>query len=246
MKSNLMCHVVAGYPSANGCVELLLGMQKIGVGIIEVQIPFSDPIADGETIMQANDKALKNGMDVKSSFAIISRARAKGLDKTIYVMSYTQKLIHFGIDNFCEQAKRAGVNGLIIPDLPYDSKEYELLVKSAKYNSLHIVPVISPGMNKARLAGALSGKSPLIYLTSIKGITGNKLKVTRNLKSSAEQIRQLSPNSEIAIGFGLQNSKDVSQILRYADKAVVGSAAIRKIEKSGINEALNFIEKLSN
>lgn len=241
----LMCHVVAGYPSKESCIELMLGMQQAGVGVIEVQIPFSDPIADGETIMQANDRALENGMDTASSFELIKTARKRGLKTNLYLMSYVQKVIHYGIENFVHEAVAADAAGLIIPDLPFDSPEYERILEALAANQLEIVPVISPGMSKRRLADDLAGRPRLIYLTSTKGITGNKLSVSDGLGKLSEAARELSPGSTLAIGFGIQTKQDVSDVLEIADIAVVGSAVIREVEKSGVQKGLDLIKNLA-
>jgi tryptophan synthase alpha subunit len=243
MKS-IMTHVVAGYPSEKECIELLLEMQKAGVGIIEVQIPFSDPIADGETIMRANDVALEDGMNIERSFQLIEAARKKGLNGEIYIMSYVQKLLHYGIADFCRRAKSSGAKGLIVPDLPYDSPEYGILAEAAKSNSLQIVPVISPGMSDERLKEDLKNKNELVYLTSTKGITGNSLSMSKGLEQLCRKARAISPGSKLAIGFGVQSREDVAEILEMADIAVVGSAVIREVEKSGVKGALKMIRAL--
>jgi tryptophan synthase alpha subunit len=242
----LMTHVVAGYPSEKECIELLLGMQKTGVTIMEVQIPFSDPIADGETIMRANDVALENGMSIEKSFQLIETARKKGLNSEIYIRSYVQKLLHYGVADFCRRAEASGAKGLIIPDLPYDSPEYGILAEAAKSSSLQIVPVISPGMSDERLNEDLKSKCELVYLTSTKGITGNSLSVSRGLEQLCRKVRAISPGSKLAIGFGVQSREDVAEILDMANIAVVGSAVIREVEKSGVKGALKFIKALIN
>ncbi|HYF96671.1 MAG TPA: tryptophan synthase subunit alpha [Patescibacteria group bacterium] len=245
MANKLMCHVVTGYPSVTECIELIIGMDKLGVKHIEVQIPFSDPIADGETIMQANDIALASGIDTKSSFRLIKEVTDKGISAKVYIMSYSQKLINCGIDDFCQQASSVGVTGLIIPDLPYDSPEYETLISGAKKNSLDIVPVVSPGMSTERLGGVLRNSGKLVYLTSTKGITGNKLLVSGELGEAAARVKQLKPDAKLAVGFGIQKSEDVDQVLEIADLAVIGSSVIRRIEKSGVTGGLKFIKSLS-
>ncbi len=242
--SNLMTHVVAGYPDEKSCIELLLKMQEAGVRTMEVQIPFSDPIADGETIMIANDKALELGMTTKKSFDLIKTAGKSGLKADIYIMSYTQKLISFGIDSFCAQAKSARAKGLIIPDLPYDADEYDTVSKAAAKYGLEIVPVVSPGMEESRLKKCVTHAGNLIYLTSIKGITGNKLKLDASLEKTAKKIKTFRPESKLAIGFGIETKKDVDNILRFADMAVVGSSVIRRINKAGIKGAVEFIAEL--
>lgn len=240
----LMTHVVAGYPSAEECLELIVGMDKLGVGLIEVQIPFSDPIADGETIMRANDVALENGMNINGSFRLIKQASAK-VSAKIYIMSYVQKIIHVGIEEFCKRANDAGVKGLIVPDLPFDSPEYEILHAAAKKNSLEIIPVVSPGMELSRLKKDLAERSSLVYVTSTKGITGNKLNVTGELGRLCKDVRDISPHAKVAVGFGIQSKQDVKNVLKIADIAVVGSSVIREINKSGVSGTLKFISALT-
>lgn len=243
--NKLMTHMVAGYPSTDECIELMLGMQRLGVGIIEIQIPFSDPIADGETIMRANDVALENGMSIEKSFELIQQARKTGLETPVYVMSYLQKVIHLGARQFCAQAADCGASGLIIPDLPFDSPEYEELELAAKANLLQLVPVISPGMEESRLSSVLPNNEGLVYLTSMKGITGKSLSVSEELTQLAERIKKDCPKLTLAIGFGVQSAQDVKEILAIADMAVAGSSVIREIEKSGVNSGLKFIENLT-
>ena len=242
--NKLMTHVVAGYPSEKDCVELLLKMQASGVGTMEVQIPFSDPIADGETIMIANDKALELGMTTKKSFELIKTARKSGLKADIYIMSYAQKLVSFGIDSFCAEAKSAGAKGLIIPDLPFDADEYTAVSKTVAKYGLEIVPVVSPGMEESRLEKCVANAGSLIYLTSIKGITGNKLKLNASLGKTTKRIKKLKPDARLAIGFGISSRKDVDEILQIADLAVVGSSVIRRINKTGVDGAVKFLAEL--
>lgn len=239
-----MCHVVAGYPSEKQCVELLLKMQSAGIRTIEVQIPFSDPIADGETIMIANDKAIEHGMTTKKSFDLIKAARKLGLKADIYIMSYTQKLVSFDIENFCKQAHSACAKGLIVPDLPIEAEEYSMLSAKAGEYSLEIVPVVSPDSSEERLNKSIDTAGQLIYLTSTKGITGNKLKLNKPLIKTAKEIKRQKPDAKLAIGFGIETKQDVEAILRIADMAVLGSSVIRKIEKSGSRGAIDFINQL--
>lgn len=244
MINKLMTHVVAGYPSEKKCVDLLLGMQNIGIRTIEVQIPFSDPIADGETIMIANDKAIEQGMTTQKSFNLIKSAKKQGLESDIYIMSYVQKVISFGAENFCKKAKIASAKGLIIPDLPIDTEEYGLLSGLAKKDGLEIVPVVSPGMEKERLDKDISSAENLIYLTSIKGITGSKLALNKPLKQVAKEIKKRRPDCNLAVGFGIESKADIEEVLRIADIAVLGSSIIRKVDKSGVSGAVRFLSVL--
>jgi tryptophan synthase alpha subunit len=183
-------------------------------------------------------------VNTNGSFELIGKAREKGLKTEVYIMSYAQKVFHFGPAGFCRAAKKAGASGLIVPDLPFDSPEYEKLSKETKKNSLEIVPVVSPGMEPARLERALEGRRGLVYLTSRKGITGNQMEVSAGLKKLCADTRKIAPGARLAVGFGVSSRRDVSEIIRIADLAVVGSSIIRAVEKGGIKSGLKLIANL--
>lgn len=243
MNNKLMTHVVAGYPTATQCIELMIGMQNAGVYAIEVQIPFSDPSADGPTIMMANDVALDNGMTVKNCFDLIIIARRQGLTCPIYAMSYANKLLSYGLVNFCNEAKNADVAGLIVPDLPFDTPEYIDLHAICSTLNLDIVPVMSPGMTRERLMQSGLKSSKLIYLTSTKGITGKEIIIQQELTDFACTIRENS-NCLIALGFGIRCLEHVHMALKIADVAVIGSELIREVDQNGIPSTLDFIRRL--
>jgi tryptophan synthase alpha subunit len=239
----LMCHVVAGYPTAEACLRLLQGMQRAGVAAIEVQIPFSDPIADGATIMEANDVALAGGMTTAGSFVLIEQARSAGVDTDLYIMSYFQKVRHFGLAEFCEQAAQCAVKGLIIPDLPHDSPEFLNLSQLAAKHQLQLVPVLSPGMLPERLKAVLAGNPQTLYLTSTQGITGNRYAPAKQLRQLVTAIQNQSP-ATIMIGFGITSIADVTEVLSIGDIAVVGSAVIKQLQNANVDKTLNYIKTL--
>jgi tryptophan synthase alpha subunit len=243
MKNKLMTHIVAGYPTKAQSVELLLRMQTAGVTAVEVQIPFSDPVADGPTIMMANDAAIRNTVTVRASFSIVNVARQKGLVIPVYLMTYANKLVSYGLQKFCMDAKACGAVGLIIPDLPIGSSEYNQTKRHCDGKGLDLIPVLSPGMSDVRLALYMSGLSKLVYVTSTKGITGKELGIHKDLLVLINKIR-LSSSCEIALGFGIRNRSDVQKALKRADIAVIGSEVIRVIEKDGLEKATDFIKTL--
>ncbi|HEX5744307.1 MAG TPA: tryptophan synthase subunit alpha [Candidatus Saccharimonadales bacterium] len=236
--NKLMCHVVAGYPDADACLGLMKGMQKAGAAAIEVQIPFSDPIADGETIMRANDVALEGGMTTAKSFELIKQA---GLGCDVYVMSYIQKVLHCGFEAFCEAVAKAGAKGLIIPDLPHESPEHKELLRLCRNYKLELVPVFSPGMPRERLKAALEDDPKCVYVTSRKGITGSEYAGGGELKRFVDDIRNQS-DAEVMIGFGISTPQDVKDALELGDVAVVGSAFIKELQKSG--DSLSLVKEL--
>lgn len=244
MNKALMCHVVAGFPDKPACLELLAGLHQAGVAAIEVQIPFSDPIADGETIMQANDVALEAGMTTAGSFKLIQDARRQGIDTDIYVMSYLQKVRHFGLDDFCRQAASCGVKGLIIPDLPYDSPEFDSLRGRAARHKLELVPVLSPGMPVSRLRAVLAFEPASVYVTSQRGITGNKYTPAEQLNQLVADIRK-QPKVKVMIGFGITTPADVADALSIGDMAVVGSAIVKAVQTAGPEGAITYVKSLA-
>jgi len=243
--NRLMCHVVAGYPDQKTCLELMAGLRAAGAAAIEVQIPFSDPIADGETIMRANDVAIESGMTTAESFDLIEQARRHGLDADLYVMSYLQKILHFGLAEFCRRAEECGASGLIIPDLPYDSPEFTELQKLLADRPLPLVPVLSPGMSRERLKALLTPRLSAVYVTSLRGITGNQYAPTKQLKKLIDDIRHLS-KAEIMVGFGIATPADVRDASELGDMAVVGSAVIKALQTSGMDGALDLVQSLAD
>jgi tryptophan synthase alpha subunit len=244
MKIQLMTHVVAGYPDKKQCIELILGMQSVGVFAIEVQIPFSDPTADGPVIMGANDIALQNGMTTRACLEMITNAQKQGLNTPIYLMSYVNKLYSFGFEKLCKEAHKSGTNGLIIPDLPFGTPEYSQLAEFCKSHSLDLVPVVSPGIAQERLKEYLKLSPDFMYLTSTKGTTGKNLSIQKELIQLIAQIRATS-KCEIGLGFGIRTSEHVNQALKIADVAIVGSEVIRNIDAKGVSGAIKFVKNIT-
>ena len=244
MNKPLMCHVVAGYPDSETCLALLTGMSKLGVAALEVQVPFSDPIADGPVIMGANDVALEAGMTTAGSFDLIKQARQQGVDTPLYIMSYLQKVRHFGLPEFCQAASDCQAAGLIIPDMPYDSPEFASLQKLAAHHQLEIVPVLSPGMSEARLHTILALNPRTLYVTSRRGITGSKYAPRQELEQFIAGIKKVS-DASLMIGFGIATPADVKDALNSGDLAVVGSAIIKELQASGINKTLEYVDSLA-
>ncbi len=225
----LMNHVVAGYPNINISRECIKTMEAAGSDMIEIQIPFSDPMADGLTIVKANHIALNQGMNLNTFWSWLSQVR-KETHLPLLLMTYYNIPFKMGLKDFFSRAQDTGMSGLIIPDLPLDNPHEAFLEHIAPFN-LYPIPVISPSVKKDRLQEIASLKlGGFIYTTLKVGITGSK-------KSHDSGIAFLDTVKEyfsipIAAGFGIESLEDSLPLLGKADMAVVGSKIIRLLEES--------------
>jgi tryptophan synthase alpha chain len=221
---DMMTHLVAGYPTFNASLDLARTLASAGADILEIQIPFSEPVADGPTIVEACHIALKNGFTVGDIFDFCKQTSRFGVP--IVVMSYANPIMSIGIDAFCARIAQSGAHGLIVPDLPFDSEEGVELCEATKRYGLSLIQVISPSMNLARLKGALAASSGMIYCTTRRGTTGDKVTFSEDLRKIVKEARKHS-GLRIALGFGIASKGDVRSVAKIADIAVVGSAIIR-------------------
>jgi tryptophan synthase alpha chain len=226
----LMTHVVVGSPDMATTKRIIQQMVDREVAGIELQIPFSDPIADGPVLIEANDVAVKNGVSVSEMLSLL--ASIKPGQTKIYIMSYLQPILHFGPKTFFRRALEAGCSGFIIPDLPFDAGETRQFIQDCPEFKSLFVPVLSSGMQTERMDALFAKVDPkLVYLTARHGITGEHTAVTDNLATTIKSIRAHT-SADIAVGFGIQNPDDVRAVLQHADLAVVGSALTQTLKQS--------------
>ncbi|MBU0577011.1 tryptophan synthase subunit alpha [Patescibacteria group bacterium] len=223
---DLMTHLVAGYPSLKASEELALVMSKAGADILEIQIPFSDPIADGHVIAEANAKALQQGVKVSDCLKMIGRL-SKKVSTPIFIMTYFNVVFHFGVDKFCKLASEKNVQGLIIPDYPFDEEESNGLIASCKNHSLSFVPVLAPNTRPDRMREVLKQGSGFVYCVARVGTTGSKTTIDKKTIQYLKNVRKLS-NIPVAVGFGLSEKVQMKAIEPYADIAVIGTALIKQ------------------
>lgn len=227
----LMTHIVAGYPNMQASREILEFMVGANVQAIEIQIPFSDPIADGPVLMRANDCAVKTGTQRQDVLELLCNVNFGKTD--VYIMCYYQSLFYSDAATFISKAIAAGCKGFIIPDLPFDSPDMHKLLAELPVLRQSMVPVVSPGVSNVRLQLLKQVLEPkLVYVTARKGITGSDTQFGGELQELTYALRQLFPNSQLAIGFGIKNHQDVKHALRFGDRAVVGSALTAAYENS--------------
>lgn len=226
----LMTHVVIGYPTIKETIKIVKLMAENGADLIELQIPFSDPLADGPTIMKACEKSLRVGTKVKDAFKIMELLSSQ-LSIPLLFMAYYNTVFKYGVEKFCQDAKKVGASGLIVPDMPIDEEDEEhFLFYCRKYN-LHNIQVISPVSTEERLKKNASVASGFVYCTAYQGITGAKNQLDPTISAYLKKVRKYF-SVPIAVGFGISKKDHLRKLAPYADIAVIGSAIIDVISKS--------------
>jgi len=226
-KVPIMTHMIAGYPKVGDDLKVIKTLIDNQVAALEIQIPFSDPSADGPTIQGACNEALKGGFKVSQGFELIQQTRAL-TDIPIYLMSYASVVLQKGVAAFVQQAKESGANGLIIPDLC--PGEDEGLREEGLKQGIHIIPVLVPTMSPSRLQEVIDMKYPKIYAALRVGITGTHTLIDQKILHFLAQLK--GGGSEIMAGFGIDSRSQVEELSSHADCLILGSAIIRKVEEA--------------
>lgn len=235
-----MTHVVAGYPDLETSKKLIHMMANIGVDMVEIQIPFSDPLADGPTIMAANQKALENGTVPGNCFEMAEELN-KNIDLPLLFMSYVNIPFHMGIKTFIAKSAACGISGLIIPDIPFDEQNENYIVEARKFN-IHPIQVISPDMKPQRLEQVAHISSGFIYTTLKIGITGARKQIDPGGLAFIDTIRTYT-DLPIAAGFGISSPEQIKTLRGKADMVVIGSHILNLLNREGIDQAMEFLRE---
>ena len=235
-EKKLVTFVTGGDPDLNTSAEIIKTIINNGADIIEIGMPFSDPMADGPTIQLSSNRAISKGIDLENIFTLASEAKKIKRDIPIILMGYYNLILYFGIKQFVKRCKENGVDGLIIVDL--QPEEDEDLINELNNNHIDLIRLITPTTDENRLKLILKNASGFLYYVSVMGITGEKSANLDDLEKSLAFIKKFT-NLPIVPGFGIKNSTDVNNICKIADGAVVGSSIIKIIE-----ENLNDKEKM--
>ena len=222
--------ITAGFPSIEDTVELVLGFEQNGADIIELGIPFSDPLADGPTIQYSSNLAIANGITMNKIFEMVQHIRAKS-DIPIVLMGYINPMLRFGIDSFFEKAQQVGVDGVIVPDLPID--EGAMIHDIAVNHGINIINLIAPNTTDERMQLADQRSSGFVYCVSVTGVTGARdgEEVQKSVDQFIERSKQNITNNPIMVGFGIKSHEDACTISKNVDGFIVGSALIENIKK---------------
>jgi tryptophan synthase alpha chain len=216
-------------PDSATSMAILRGMPAAGADLIEIGCPFTDPMADGPTIQLASKRALKAGATLSRTLAMVREFRREETDVPVVLMGYLNPILSYGTERFCTDAAAAGVDGLIVVDLP--SEEADMLVPLAHANDMDVIRLVAPTTDEARLPLVLDGSSGFVYYVSITGITGTRSASTDDLKLAIPKVRHAT-DLPIAIGFGVRTPEQAAEAVRVADAAVVASALIETLAAS--------------
>ncbi len=229
----LIPYFMCGYPSAQQSIEIILAAAEGGADIIELGMPFSDPLADGATIQHAGHVALERGMSIRGCMDIARQVAAISA-VPLLLMGYYNPVMAYGLARFCVDAKANGVNGLIIPDLPME--EAQPLLEEVKRNGLALIFLIPPTTPDERIAKVAeltaSETGGFVYCVSLSGVTGSRTSLPPHLQRFIQRVKGYTKNLPIAIGFGLSTPEHIAEVTSYADGAVVGSALVHLIDRS--------------
>jgi len=226
----LNVYFTAGFPQLNDTVPTLLALQEAGADLIEIGIPYSDPVADGETIQKSNQKALDNGMTLKTLFNQLSSIRQQ-VQIPILLMGYVNPVIQYGVEAFCQKCAEVGVDGVILPDMPIDVYDYEYKKTFDQYGLLNIF-LITPQTSEARIRQIDQLSSGFIYMVSSASTTGSQKGITEETKAYFSRVNDLHLQNPRLIGFGIKDAETFQTACQYADGAIIGSEFIRLLEKS--------------
>jgi tryptophan synthase alpha chain len=226
-KKGLIPFITAGDPDLATTEQLLVALSQSGATLIELGVPFSDPMADGPVIQRASERALKHGFGLQEILDTAARAR-KQVDTPIILFSYYNPLLQFGLRRLAQAVKDAGVDGVLVTDLtPEESGEFEAELRA---HGLEMIFLVAPTSTDERLRLVAEHASGFIYAVSRAGVTGTREAVSAEAEKLVNRVRQFS-SLPVAVGFGISNAAQVADVHRYADAVVVGSAIVAEMER---------------
>ncbi len=230
----LIVFITAGDPNLDTTFELVLEMERKGADVVEIGVPFSDPLADGTTIQRASQRALSNKIKLKDILKLVHELRKK-TEIPIVLMSYLNPVYKYGLEEFARMCKKMGVDGVIIPDLV--TEEAEEWLRAARTNRLSTIFLAAPTSPLERIKKIASKSTGFLYYVSLTGVTGARDKLNSNVIEALKAIKRIT-NRPVACGFGISNPQQARKVSRYSDGVIVGSAIIDLIERSTTRKAI--------
>jgi tryptophan synthase alpha chain len=241
-KKLLSIYFSAGYPNLNDTVAIIQDLEKNGVDMIEIGLPFSDPLADGPTIQESSTIALKNGMGTELLFNQLKEIR-KTVSIPLIIMGYFNPVLQYGVENFCKKCQEIGIDGLILPDLPLDvyKEEYDPIFK--KYNLINIF-LITPQTGESRILQIDEASDGFIYMVSSASTTGAKQGFGEEQDAYFKRIASMNLKNPQIVGFGISNAQTFKRATNNAKGAIIGSAFIKMLSQKGTGGISEFIQTI--
>lgn len=236
-KKAFIAYITAGDPSLTMTERIALALERSGVDILELGIPFSDPLADGPVIQAASQRALEKGASLRKIFTMVKRLR-KRIDLPLVFMTYYNPVLKYGLAEFVKNCKRTGVDGVIVPDLPCG--EAGELIRLGRKSGIATIFLAAPTSTRKSLNTIAKNSRGFIYYVSLTGVTGARSKLPPEITSNVRLIKSMT-GKPVAVGFGISNAKQAGSIARIADGVIIGSAIVKII-----GEKRNVVSRVSN
>jgi tryptophan synthase alpha chain len=238
----LSIYFTAGFPNLNDTADIIIKLQESGVDMIEIGLPFSDPLADGPTIQDSSMSAINNGMSTEILFNQLKDIRDR-VSIPLIIMGYFNPILQYGVEKFCKKCNEIGIDGLIIPDLPIDYylENYKSIFEQ---NKLYNMFLIAPQTSDERIRKIDSISKGFIYMVSSSSITGSRNSFSSEQINYFERIEKMNLNTPRIIGFGVGNKETFNATVNYSKGAIIGSAFIKNLHENGIDSIDSFIESI--
>lgn len=241
-KKLLSIYFTAGYPNLDDTVTIIQNLEKSGVDMIEIGLPFSDPLADGPTIQASSTHALKNGMTTALLFEQLKYIR-QSVNIPLILMGYFNPMLQYGVEAFCEKCEEIGIDGLIIPDLPVDVYHDEYKSIFEKYGLINVF-LITPQTSVERINYIDSISNGFIYMVSSASVTGSQSGFGDKQTNYFKRIADMNLNNPQIVGFGISNNKTFTQATQYSKGAIIGSAFIKHLTNQGVDKIDSFVKTI--
>ena len=241
-KKILSIYFSAGYPNLNDTVQIIQDLEKSGVDMIEIGLPFSDPLADGPIIQESSTKALENGMTTKLLFEQLENIR-QTVKIPLVIMGYFNPILQYGVEAFCKKCQEIGIDGLIIPDLPVDIYAENYKETFEKYGLINVF-LITPQTSDERIRYIDSVSNGFIYMVSSASVTGSSNGFGDIQTNYFKRISEMNLKNPQIIGFGINNKETFNQATKFAKGAIIGSAFIKNLTENGVSSIRKFISEI--
>lgn len=241
-KKLLSIYFTAGYPQINDTVSIIEDLENNGVDMIEIGLPFSDPLADGPTIQESSTQALRNGMTTEKLFQQLKDIR-KTVNIPLIIMGYFNPMLQYGVEEFCKKCEEIGIDGLIIPDLPVDvySEKYQAVFE--KYKLINVF-LITPQTSEERIRFIDSVSNGFIYMVSSASVTGATSGFGSDTKDYFKRISGMNLKNPQIVGFGISDKQSFKEATEYSNGAIIGSAYIKHLTKNGVEKNIDFVKTI--